>query len=67
MVGTLGVDLAQSIQALTVAFKANDAHTFGASLLVGVQRFSARGLGNFQCFTTSVASNPANTACPQSV
>ncbi|MGB5471966.1 MAG: outer membrane protein transport protein [Gammaproteobacteria bacterium] len=63
-VGTLGVDLAQSIQALSVAFKANDAHTIGASLLVGVQRFSARGLGNFQCFTTTVASNPGgNPSC----
>jgi long-chain fatty acid transport protein len=57
--GKLGVDLAQSLQALSIAYKANEAHTFGASLLVGVQRFSARGLGNFQCFT-SAAIDPAN-------
>ena len=64
-IGTLGVDLAQSIQALSLAFRANDAHTIGASLLVGVQRFSARGLGNFQCFTTTVATNPGgNPDCP---
>ena len=63
-VGTLGVDLAQSIQALSLAYRANQAHTVGASLLVGVQRFSARGLGNFQCFTTSVANNPGgNPSC----
>lgn len=62
-VGTLGVDLAQSIQALSLAFRANEQHTFGAALLIGVQRFSARGLGNFQCFTESVATNPANAAC----
>ena len=30
-----------------------------------MQRFSARGLGNFQCFTTTVASNPGgNPDCP---
>jgi long-chain fatty acid transport protein len=65
-VGKLGVDLAQSIQALSFAFKANNAHTLGASLLVGVQRFSARGLGNFQCFTTTVATMPpaSNPDCP---
>lgn len=63
-VDTLGVDLAQSIQALSIAYKASEAHTLGASLLIGVQRFSARGLGNFQCFTGSVATNPANVNCP---
>ncbi|MDH5515937.1 MAG: hypothetical protein OEY45_12340, partial [Gammaproteobacteria bacterium] len=57
--GRLGIDLAQSLQALSVAFKADERHTLGASLLIGVQRFSARGLGNFQCFT-SAALDPAN-------
>jgi long-chain fatty acid transport protein len=62
--GTLGVDLAQSIQAFSVSYKANDAHTVGASLLVGVQRFSARGLGNFSCLTSSVQNNiGANPSC----
>jgi long-chain fatty acid transport protein len=63
---TLGVDLAQAIFAPTLALKVNEQHSVGASLLIGVQRFSARGLGNFQCFTNSVATNPANAAtCPQ--
>ncbi len=64
--GRLGVDLAQGIFAPTLAMKVNEQHSVGASLLIGVQRFSARGLGNFQCFTNSVATNPANAAtCPQ--
>jgi long-chain fatty acid transport protein len=59
--GTLGVDLAQAIFAPTLALKVNEQHSFGASLLIGVQRFSARGLGNFQCFT-SAAIDPANSS-----
>lgn len=58
--GTLGVDLAQSLQSFTLAYKANDMHTVGASLVVGVQRFSARGLGNFNCLTTGA--NPGGFA-----
>ena len=57
-VGTLGVDLAQGIIAPTLSFKFREKHTFGASLLIGIQRFSAYGLGNFQCFTQSGQSNP---------
>ena len=44
---TLGVDLAQLIFAPTIAYKLNDNHTVGASLLVGYQRFKAYGLQNF--------------------
>jgi long-chain fatty acid transport protein len=53
--GTLGVDLAQAIFAPTLSMKINQEHTVGASLLIGVQRFSARGLGDFQnpAFVTS--------------
>jgi long-chain fatty acid transport protein len=65
--GTLGVDLAQAIFAPTIAMKVKDKHSVGVSLLLGVQRFSARGLGNFQCFTrTGFLSNGAGapgTAC----
>jgi long-chain fatty acid transport protein len=50
-VGTLGVDLQQGILAPTLAMKVREKHSIGVSLLIGVQRFSARGLGNFQCFT----------------
>lgn len=64
-VNTLGVDLAQGIIAPTLSFKVHEKHMIGASLLIGIQRFSAYGLGNFQCFTKSVATNPANAAtCP---
>ena len=64
-VGTLGVDLAQGVIAPTLSFKVHEKHTIGTSLLIGIQRFSAYGLGNFQCFTKSVATNPANAAtCP---
>lgn len=64
-VGTLGIDLVQGIIAPTLSFKVHPKHTIGTSLLIGIQRFSARGLGNFQCFTKSVATNPDNAAtCP---
>jgi long-chain fatty acid transport protein len=52
-VGTLGVDLQQGILAPTLAMKIKEKHSIGVSLLIGVSRFSARGLGNFQCFTQS--------------
>lgn len=55
--GTLGVDLAQAIAAPTLSFKLNEKHTFGLSVLLAAQVFEARGLGNFQCFTTTGATN----------
>ena len=55
--GKLGVDLEQSLFAPTVAFRFNDTNTIGASLLIGVQRFSARGLGDFNCLTPTGYSN----------
>jgi long-chain fatty acid transport protein len=60
-VGTLGVDLAQGVIAPTLSFKVHEKHTLGASLLIGIQRFSAYGLGNFQCFTKTGASGCATT------
>jgi len=60
-VGTLGVDLAQGIIAPTLSFKVHEKHTIGTSLLIGIQRFSAYGLGNFQCFTQTGQSDPAGT------
>jgi long-chain fatty acid transport protein len=65
--GRLGVDLSQVLIAPTIALKFNDTNTIGASLLIGIHRFSARGLGNFQCFTpTGFLNNGAGapgTAC----
>jgi long-chain fatty acid transport protein len=61
--GKLGVDLEQSLFAPTVAIRFNDTNTIGVSLLIGVQRFSARGLGDFHCLTpTGGASNPSACA-----
>ncbi len=58
--GTLGVDLAQLIIAPTLTFQIQPKHTIGVSLLIGVQRFEAYGMGNFQCFTpTGAMNNPA--------
>ena len=61
-VGTLGVDLQQGIFAPTLATKIREKHSIGVSLLIGAQRFSARGLGNFQCFTQTGQSVPAGQA-----
>ncbi len=65
--GTLGVDLAQALFAPTISMKVNEKNTVGVSLLLGVQRFSARGLGNFQCFTQTGflmnGAGAAGTAC----
>ncbi|MEZ5541612.1 MAG: outer membrane protein transport protein [Pseudomonadota bacterium] len=60
--GKLGVDLAQVLFTPTIAMKLNDRHAVGATLIIGSQRFSARGLGNFQCLTTDVQANPAGCA-----
>jgi long-chain fatty acid transport protein len=43
----LGVDLAQLIFAPTIAYKINETHSVGASLLVGYQQFKAYGLQGF--------------------
>ncbi len=62
--GTLGVDLAQLIMSPNVAYKVSENHTLGASLLIGVQRFRAYGLGNFQCFTgTAVSTTASQISC----
>lgn len=45
--GGLGVDLMQLIVAPTVAYKLNEQHAVGASLLLGWQRFKAEGLQAF--------------------
>ena len=59
--GRLGVDLAQLIFAPTIAYKLNNSHTVGASLLVGYQQFKAYGLHAFQGFTqTNTLNNLTN-------
>lgn len=48
--GTLGVNLSQVLLLPTLAYKLNDNHSVGASLVVGYQRFRAYGLGDFAAF-----------------
>ncbi len=45
--GDLGVQLVQMQILPTAAYKINDTQSVGASLVVGIQNFWARGLGNF--------------------
>lgn len=47
----LGVDLMQVLLPLSVAFKANEQHALGASLVLAAQRFRAYGLKNFYNFS----------------
>jgi len=54
--GELGVDLMQLVIAPTVAYKLNEQHSVGASLLLGYQRFKANGLQAFG----AISSDPAN-------
>lgn len=49
--GTLGVSLLIAQFNPTIAYAFNSRNTFGASLVVGMQRFVAYGLGNFISFT----------------
>jgi len=59
---TLGVDLAQLIFAPTIAYKVNDKHTVGASLLVGYQQFKAFGLQGFCGLKGDGSCNPMTGA-----
>lgn len=51
---TLGVDLMQLVAPVTVAYKVNEDHAVGASLVLAVQRFRAYGLDAFPQFGTTV-------------
>ncbi|HEB56478.1 MAG TPA: hypothetical protein ENI98_09270 [Gammaproteobacteria bacterium] len=50
---TLGVSLMVAQMNPTLAMKLNKQHTVGASLIIGMQRFKAYGLEEFQRFTPS--------------
>lgn len=62
--GGLGVDLIQLVVAPTVAYKLNEQHALGASLLLGYQRFKAQGL---QAFDNPGAPFPPFTGAPGNV
>ncbi len=47
----LGVSLVMGEVVSTIAYQATDIHSFGASLLIGIARFEAYGLGLFDAFT----------------
>jgi len=49
--GNLGINLEQLTFAPTFAMKANENHSFGASLLISYQKFKAEGLDGFWQFT----------------
>lgn len=45
--GALGIDLSQLILSPSVSYSGSSTHSWGASLLLGAQRFKASGLGIF--------------------
>ncbi len=55
--GTLGVSLLIAQFNPTIAYAFNKHNNFGASLVVGMQRFVAYGLGNFITFTQTQTAN----------
>lgn len=54
---TIGVDLAQLLIPVSIAYKPVEKHTFGASVQMAVQRFAAKGLGAFGAFGISSDEN----------
>ncbi len=58
----LGVDLMQVLVPITLAYKVNDNHAIGASLVLAETRFRAYGLQAFQLFDTlfTITSDPNN-------
>jgi long-chain fatty acid transport protein len=59
---TVGVDMMQLLAPLTLAYKLNDNHAIGASLVMAVTRFRAYGLEAFPLFDNdfTITSDPAN-------
>jgi long-chain fatty acid transport protein len=49
----LGVDYSVGEIVSTISYKMNESHSFGASLLIGIARFEAYGIGLFDPFTQS--------------
>lgn len=57
---TLGVDLMQLLVPITAAYKVDEHNAIGVSLVLGAQRFSARGLRSFGLFNISSTASPSN-------
>jgi len=60
--GTAGVDLMQAFVNFTYARKVADQFAFGASLVVAIQRFEARGVSRFYPFTKTFVSTSTPTS-----
>ena len=58
---TLGVDFMQMLVPITVAYKVDETNAIGVSLVLGGQRFAARGLQTFGLFNISTTASPFNT------
>ncbi|MDO8772946.1 MAG: outer membrane protein transport protein [Burkholderiaceae bacterium] len=56
--GAAGINLEQLFISPSVAWKANDTHTFGVAVNLAYQRFSAKGIGLFGGFSSA----PANVS-----
>ncbi|HOE40356.1 MAG TPA: outer membrane protein transport protein [Rhodoferax sp.] len=56
--GSAGINLEQLFISPSIAFKVNEAHTFGAALTLAYQRFEAKGIGLFGGFSSA----PANVS-----
>lgn len=58
----LGVDMMQLLVPISVAYKVNENHSFGASLVLAETRFRAYGLQAFQLFDTlfTITSDPGH-------
>ena len=59
--GELMIDMGQAVFAPTLSYKLTENHSFGISALLGVQYFKAKGLGNFQGFTTPGSTDLTDT------
>ncbi|MBV5299075.1 MAG: outer membrane protein transport protein [Rhodoferax sp.] len=56
--GSAGINLEQLFISPSIAYKVNEAHTFGAALTLAYQRFEAKGIGLFGGFSSA----PANVS-----
>jgi len=59
--GELMIDMGQAVFAPTLSYKLTENHSIGISALLGVQYFKAKGLGNFQSFTTPGSTDLTDT------
>ena len=49
--GNLGIEWALAVMSASISYKLDDKQSVGAAMLIGMQRFRAKGLGQFQTFS----------------